>query len=148
MSGNGFYCDTGEVPGITTAKTVLGIAAAANHRVFVKGFTISLKGTVVTNEPVTIELIRFTADGTGTAGTVRKKDVDASENVEAGFKHTYTAEPTGVTVLKSFAVHPQGTWGEVMPIESPIEISGGDFWGIRITADDSVTAMVNADCDE
>ena len=40
MSGNGFYCDTGEVPGITTAKTVLGIAAAANHRVFVKGFTM------------------------------------------------------------------------------------------------------------
>ena len=148
MSGIGFYFDTGEVASITTAKTVLRIAAAMNHRVFVKAFTIGLKGLVVTNEPVTIELIRFTSDGTGTSGTVRKKDVDASENVEAGFKHTYTVEPTGVTVLKSFPLHPQGTWGEVLPIESPIEISGGDFWGIRITADDSVTAMVNVDCDE
>ena len=114
MSGNGFYCDSGEVTGITTAKTILGLAPAANHRVFIKAFTVSFKGVVVTNEPVTVELIRFTSDGTGSAGTVRKKDVDASENVEAGFKYNYTVEPTGVTVLKSFSVHPQGTWGEVM----------------------------------
>jgi hypothetical protein len=148
MSGVGFTCVTGEVAGITTAKTIIGLAAAANHRVHIKAIKLGFKGTAVANEPVTVEYIRFTSNGTGTDGTALKRDADASETLEASFKHTYTVEPTGVTVLESFPLHPQGVWGEYLPIEAPIPVSGGDFWGIRITADDSVTGMATIVCDE
>ena len=149
MSGVGFYCVSGEVSLVaSTAKTVLGLAAAANHRVHVNKVLVGFKGTAVSNEPVTVELIRFTGDGTGSAGTLQKRDADASETPEASFKYNYSAEPTGVTVLESFPLHPQGLWGETLPIELPIPVSGGDFWGIRCTADDAVTVMITLRCDE
>jgi hypothetical protein len=149
MSGVGFYCQTPEVTlTAATADTVIGIAAAANHRVHVKKLWIGGKGVTVTNEPVTIEFIRFTGDGTGTAGTVTKRDADASETVEASFKHTYTVEPTGVTSLVAFTLHPQGLLGDTFAIEWPYPISGGDFWGIRMTADNAVNVIVTVECDE
>jgi hypothetical protein len=45
-------------------------------------------------------------------------------------------------------IHPQGGLIEELPIERPIEVPGGDYWGIRVTADDAVTAMITLVCDE
>lgn len=148
MSGVAFTCNTGEVTGITTAKTILGLLAASNHRVHIKGVIISFKGLVVTNEPVTIEFIRWSADGTGSAGTPQKVNNGDNETLQASFKYNYSAEPTTPTVLQSFSVHPQGTWGYERPIEAPIPVIGGGYWGIRITADDSITAMASIECEE
>ena len=148
MSGVGVYMNTPEVASITTAKTLIGVAAAANHRVHVKKVGVWFKGTTVTNEPVTVEFIRFTSDGTGTSGTNVKVDADASETPECSFKHTYTVEPTGVTVLETMYIHPQGGILQMLPIDEPIPISGGDFWGVRATADDAVTGGVSLKVDE
>ncbi len=149
MSGVAFTCVSGEVSVVGGATdTIIGLAALANHRVHVKGVKLGFKGKTVTNEPVTVEYVRFTSDGTGTGGTVVKRDADASETVEAAFKHTYTVEPTGMTVLESIPIHPQGGIIEVLPIEAPIPVSGGDFWGVRITPDDTVIVIVTLICDE
>ena len=149
MSGVGFTCVTGEVSLVaTTAKTVIGLLAGANHRVHIKAIKLGFKGTAVANEPVTVEYVLWTVDGTGTAGTIQNRNADDNETPEASFKYNYSAEPTTPTVLESFPLHPQGVWGESLPIEAPIPVPGSDYWGIRLTADDNVNAMVTLICDE
>ncbi|MHA2264518.1 MAG: hypothetical protein ACXAEN_19155, partial [Candidatus Thorarchaeota archaeon] len=102
----------------------------------------------VTNEPVTVEYIRFTSDGTGTAITEVKRDSDAGETIQTAAKHTYTIEPTGITVLSSFTIHPQGSFVDVMPIEDPYHTHGGEGFGIRITPDDTVVLIATLECEE
>lgn len=148
MSGVNVFINTPEIASITTAKTLVGILAATNHRVHIKKIGVWLKGTTVTNEPITIEFIRFTSDGTGTSGTVVKEDPDAPEATQVSFKHTYTVEPTGVTVLEFMYIHPQSGVLQWLPIEQPIPINGGDYWGVRATADNAVTGGVSIKAEE
>lgn len=149
MSGVRFTCTTPEVANITTAKTIIGIGAAANHRVHIKKIKLGLKGTTVTNEPVTVDYIRFTTDGTATAGAPVKSNPRDPESLQGDFVHTYTVEPSvGLAVEESFTLHPQGSVIEELPIERPIEIEGGKFWGIRLTADNAVTAIATVVCEE
>ena len=149
MSGLGFTCVTGEVSVAGAATdTIFGILAATNQGIYIKKVKLGFKGAVVTNEPVTVEFIRFTSDGTGTAITEVKKDSDAGETIQSAAKHTYTAEPTGIVVLESMPIHPQGGVIEVMPIEAPIHVHGGEGWGIRITPDDTVIAIATVECEE
>ncbi len=149
MSGNKFYCETGEVAIVGgQIDTIIAIIPATNQGVLVHKIWAGFKGKVVTNEPITIEFIRFTSDGTATTGTKQKVDVDASETLQAVFKHTYTIEPTGITVLVSFPIHPQGGFIDTLPIEAPILVHGGDFWGIRVSPDENATVMITLECEE
>jgi hypothetical protein len=143
MSGVAFNCVTPEVT-VTggNTDTVIGIAAAANHRVHIKKIKISFKGVTVTAEPVTIKMTRWSSDGTGTAGTVVKVNSSDNETVEASFKHTYTAEPTTPTTVDSFAIHPQGGVWETLPIEAPIPIGGGEFVGLELSPDSGEDSVV------
>jgi hypothetical protein len=144
MSGVGFYMTTGEVAlSAATAKTVIEVTAAANHRAVIKKIHLWFKGVSVTDESVTVDLIRIATTGTGSAGTPVKRDPDMPETLAVDFKHTFTVEPTGVTVLETFSIHPQSGYAEVLPIEWPIPIPGGDLWGIRCTADNAVSVIAN-----
>lgn len=151
MSGNIFTCVTPEVSVTAGASlTIIGITASAHHRVHIKEIVLGFKGTKVGNEPVTVQYVTNTVDGTGTAGTPQKQDLDASEDVNATFKYNYSIEPAEGTsqIMRSFPMHPQGTIMQVMPIEGPIPIKGGTFWGIGITPDDTVVAMATLVCEE
>ncbi len=149
MSGLKFSCVTPEVSVAGAASdTVLGILAATNQGFYVHKVRIGFKGKVVTNEPVTVEYIRFTSDGTGTAITEVKRDSDAGETIQSAAQHTYTGEPTGIVVLDSFTIHPQGGLLEVMPIEAPFHTHGGEGWGIRVSPDETVVVIATADCEE
>lgn len=144
MSGVGFYMTTPETTlDAATAETVIEVTAAANHRAHITKTIVSFKGKTVTNEPVTVELIRIGTTGTGTSGTATKVDPDMSETLQTSFKHTMTVEPTGITVLETYYIHPQGLLVEYLPIEAPIPIPGGDLWGVRCTADEAVTVGVS-----
>lgn len=144
MAGVFFYMDTGEISLIAaTAKTAIEIAAASNHRCLIHEITVMFKGVTVTNEPVTVELTSFAASGTGTAGTSRKFDPDYSEAIQTGFEYNHTAEPASQTVLKTWAIHPQSGIIYPLPINRPIPVPGGDFLGVRCTADDAVTVLLN-----
>jgi hypothetical protein len=35
-----------------------------------------------------------------------------------------------------------------MPIEAPIHVHGGDFWGIRVSPDEDATVMITLECEE
>lgn len=151
MSGNIFTCVTPEVSCTGGAsKTIIMLGASAHQRVHIKEIALGFKGTTTTNEPVTVQYITNTADGTGTAGTPQKQDLDASEDVNATFKYNYTIEPSGATsvLMRSFPVHPQGTIIQTMPIEGPIPVKGGGYWSIVITPDDTVVAIATLLCEE
>jgi hypothetical protein len=149
MAGVFFTMTTGEVSLIAaTAKTVIEVAAAANHRCLIHEIRVMFKGTTVANEPVTIEEIQFTGSGTGSAGTARKRMVDDSETLQTGFEYNHSAEPTGITVVSNWYIHPQSGIVQPLPINRPIPVPGGDFWGIRCTADDAVTVGVHIEAEE
>ena len=151
MSGVRFNCVTPEVT-VTGGETdtVIGVSAAANHRVHILKIKIGFKGKVVTNEPVTCDLTRWSSDGTGTGGTVVKVNSSDNETPEASFKHTYTVEPTTPTTIDSFTIHPQGGAWETMPIEAPVPIGGGEFVGLELSPDsgEDATVIVTFWCEE
>ena len=152
MSGNIFTCVTPEVSitGGAGSKMVIGLTASAHHRIHIKEISLGFKGTTVTNEPVTVQYVTNTVDGTGTAGVTQKQDLDASEDVNATFEYNYSVEPAEATsaIMRSFPIHPQGTIMQVMPIEGPIPVKGGTFWGVAVTPDDTVVAIVTLLCEE
>lgn len=149
MAGVYFYMDTGEISlGAATAKTCIEIGAAANHRVLIHEISVMFKGTAVANEPVTVQLTRFAATGTGTAGTANKYDPDYSETLQTAWEYNSTVEPASQTVLKTWAIHPQAGIVQPLPFDRPIPVPGGDFVGIRCTADDAVTVLVSVVAEE
>ncbi len=149
MAGVYFTMGTGEISlSAATAKTILEVTAASNHRVLIHEIAVMFKGVTVSNEPVTVELTRFAATGTGTGGTPQKVDPDYSETIQASFKYNDTAEPATQTVLRSWAIHPQSGIIYPLPINRPIPVPGGDLIGIRCTADDVVTVLADIVAEE
>ena len=140
---------TGEVSLVAaTAKTVIAVTGGTNHRSLIKTIGIFFKGTTVSNEPVTVDLIRCTSAGTGTAGAPVKVDPDMSETLQIDFVTNNSAEPSGITVLKSWYIHPQSGYEIVLPFDGPYPLPGGDFMGIRCTADNVVTVGINLEGEE
>lgn len=144
MSGVGFYMTPGEDIALVaaTAKTVIEITAGANHRAILRKLGFYFDGVIVTGESVLVEAIRITTTGTGTAEAPQKVDADASETLQVDFKSNFTVEPTVGAVLEVWKVHPQGGYAEFMPIDVNIPISGGDLWGLRMTAPAAVNVVV------
>ncbi len=126
-----------------TAKTVLQLVAAANHRVKVKSWGVSFDGISETAAPVVVELLRQTDAGTMSALTPQKTR-PASETLQTTAQHTATAEPAGTTVVDSMEVHPQGGYEKVCDYE----IGGGERFGIRCTAPAIVNVIGKMDFEE
>lgn len=149
MAGVGFYMTAGEIALVgTTAKTIIEVTAGADHRVRIDSIGFFFDSTAVTNEPVVVELIRIGTTGTGSAGTPEKLDPDYSETLEVDFKSNMSVEPTGITVLKTWNIHPQSGYEVVLPLNRPIWLPGSDLIGIRCTAPDAVNVIVNVEGEE
>lgn len=149
MAGVGFYMSTAEVAlAAATAKTVIEITAGANHRALVEQFGFFFDGISGTDQPVVVELIRIGTTGTGTAGTPVKRDPDMSETLQVDFKYNFTVEPTGITVLKRWNIHPQSGYEVILPITGLYPIPGGDLLGLRFTAPAVVNVIVNVEGQE
>lgn len=117
-----------------TAKTVLQLVAAANHRVQVLEWSVAFDGTSTTAEPVLVELLRQTTAGTMSALTPVKMDDSLSETLQTTAQHTATAEPTAGDVLRRIEVHPQQGFVQEFGLGNEIIVGGGDRVGIRCTA--------------
>lgn len=149
MAGVGFIASTPEVALVgATAKTVIEITAAANHRAILHDIGFFFDGVSVTNEPVVVELIRIGTTGTGSALTLQKRDPDYSETIQTSAKYNLTVEPTGITVLKRWNVHPQSGYEIIIPLGKEIPLPGGDLIGLRFTAPDAVNVIVNVEGEE
>lgn len=149
MAGIGFYMTAGEISlTATVAKTIIEITAGTNHRARIDSIGFFFDGTTVTNEPVVVELIRITTTGTGTSGTPQKLDPDNSEALQISFKYNLSVEPTGITVLKAWNIHPQSGYEVILPLTRPIWLPGSDLIGIRCTAPNAVNVLVNVEGEE
>lgn len=91
-----------------TAKTVLSAINAANQLLWIVEFSISFDGVAADAEPVLIELCSSTQATAGTSSSQTPVQTYGSARA-AQFTgaRNFTAEPTVLTVLKPYLVHPQ-----------------------------------------
>jgi hypothetical protein len=150
MSGVRFAVTTeGEVALVAaTAKTVMQIIAAANHRIHIDLLKVTLKGIVPTDTPVLVEILRQTTAGTVTALTPKKVNDADNETLQVTASKNASAEPTPSDVIDEFLIHPQGGYAEVKPFNKPIPIIGGGRIGIRITAPQASACRVSVEGEE
>lgn len=117
-----------------TAKTVLQLVAAANHRDKLLGWGVFFDGTSTTGEPVQVRLLRQTTAGTMSALTPTKRDDSIADTLLTTAQHTATAEPTAGDLLEAIEVHPQQGYQVLYPMGAEVIIGGGDRVGIECTA--------------
>lgn len=117
-----------------TARTVIQLVAASNHRVKLLSYGVYFDGTSSSAEPVQVRLLRQTTAGTMTSLTLTKRDDSIGETLQTTGQHSATAEPTAGDVLEVKEVHPQSGYEKVFPFGQEIIIGGGDRAGIECTA--------------
>lgn len=134
MAGLNCIAQTSEIAlAAATAKTVLQVVAASNHRVKVLRWGVYFDSTSGSAEPVQVRLLRQTTAGTMSSLTPTKLST-YSETVQTTAQHTATAEPTPSDVLDIAEVHPQQGYEVIFPQGQEIEIGGGGRVGIECTA--------------
>src|SRR5947199_8621058 len=107
-----------------TAKTVLQLVAATNHRVKILSWGVYFDGTSPTAEPVQVRLLRQTSAGTMTSLTPTKRDDSLAESLLTAGQHTATAEPTASDVLEVKEVHPQSGYEKIYPFGGEVIVGG------------------------
>jgi hypothetical protein len=117
-----------------TAKTVVQLVAASNHRVKIIGWGVYFDGISATAEPVQVRFIRQTTAGTMSALTAIKRDDSIAETLQTTGQHTATVEPTNGDLLEGKEIHPQAGYQVFYPFGSEVIVGGGDRVGIECTA--------------
>jgi hypothetical protein len=114
------------------AKTALGIITPAQFGADARKLRIGFDGVTSTDKAVLVELVAYTADGTGTAATVNQT---GGRTITPGFtaKYNYSVEPTGGSVLDAFTLTPIG--GTVLiELGDDIDVGASAVLGVRLTA--------------
>ncbi len=124
-----------------TAKTILQLVAATNHRVLIKGFTVSFKGTSATDSPILVQILRQTTAGTSSAATMVKNNSADDETLQTTGRYDCSAEPTASDILMISEVHPQSGWQVFFPLGQEIVIPGGGRVGIKCTPSATPTSV-------
>lgn len=126
-----------------TAKTAIELAtgaAVANQWI---QLDVTFNGTTATAIPVTVEIVRYTATGTGTTYTPNK--IGPAQDVAAGTtaKINDTVEPSTPTILLAWFVSPTSgvTWQ--FPLSREVAMINSQFLGVRLTAPAIVNYLCN-----
>lgn len=109
------------------AQTVIQCKNAANHRFKLLGFQISCDGTSSAAEPIIVDLCHVAStggDGTSAALTGLKRDSSLPETVQTSGLKTFSVEPTTMTVLKKWEVHPQAGYEYTCPFGQEYQFGG------------------------
>lgn len=126
--------------GAATAETVLQLTAASNHRVRVKGFSVTVAGTSPVD--LTVRVLRQSTAGTsGTAVTPVKVESGAAETIQTSAATNFSAEPTAGDVLQYKRL--QGSYEKIFPLGQELIVPGGGRIGIECTC--TATATVAAE---
>lgn len=125
-----------------TAKTILSVINAANSLIKLTELGVSFDGVSGTAEPVTVELCSSTQ---ATAGTTTSQTPiqcrGPTRTVQATGARNYSVEPTVLTVIRRWLVHPQTGLVIQFPLgREPEQVVTADALCIRCTA----PAIVNA----
>lgn len=117
-----------------TAKTILGVITPAQFGIDLVRCELGFDSVTATDKAVTVEFVAYTADGTGTAGTMVQTSGRA---ITTGFtsKYNYSVEPTGGSVLARYSVTPIGgtivlDFGDRSPIDTNVSV----VLGLRLTS--------------
>jgi hypothetical protein len=92
----------------TTAKTILAVIASGQAGIDLRRLRIGFDGVTATDKAVLVELVRYPADGTGTAGTIAQTSGRAIASTGFTTKYNYSVEPASATVLDKWLLTPQG----------------------------------------
>lgn len=146
MAGIKATATSGVVATSTSAKTILQLVAASNHRALLKALSISFAGISNTAEPIKVDLVVQSTAGTGGDAVTLTKVVSGDDETlqTTAQKDIDGGEPTGSTILHSFYVHPQGGLEWQAPFGGEFVIQGGARLGVRTTAAASVSCIATA----
>jgi hypothetical protein len=119
-----------------TAKTVGNVIAAANRAVVVTEVGIGFIGALGTAKPVLVELCHSTQAGAGagsSAVTPINMNGDNAQTVQATAAKGYTTDPTVLTAVRRWRVHPQA--GQVVQLPLGRELRSNVAKGVclRVT---------------
>lgn len=114
-----------------TAETVLQLTTATNHRVKIKGFSITLSGTAAKDLIVRV-LRQSTAGTSGTSVTPFKLDNAAAETVQTGAATNFSAEPTAGDVLQYKRL--QSSYEKIFPLGQELLVPGSGRIAVEVTS--------------
>lgn len=119
-----------------TAKTVLSIINGSNALIRLTEFGISFDGTSATAEPATIELMLSTQAGAGTSTSQTPVQVyGPTRATQSTGARNFSAEPTALTCIKRWLVHPQTGIELQFPLgREPEQTTTADAMVLRVTA--------------
>jgi hypothetical protein len=131
-----------------TAKTVVQVVAAANHRIAIKGWSYSFDGVAGDAEPAVCVLMRQSTAGTLSSLTPTVDNPPITETLQTTALHTATAEPTSGDVLRRVNIHPQtgAEWSKAFDEE--IIVPGGGRVGLVVTAPANVNVVASISYEE
>lgn len=152
---SGYSVVTGAIAlAAATAKSALGVIAAATGGITLVEFGVSFDGTSAAAVPVLVELCATSAAtaGTGTAFTPVLLRGDPADVAQATAAVNYTAEPTVLAVLKQWLVSPTSGLLVQAPLGREI-VAGASATArkglvLRLTAPAAVNARCYAEFEE
>ena len=134
----------------STAKTVLNVIAGSNALIRICELGVSFDGTSATAEPVTVELCSSTQAGAGTSTSHTIVQLRGpTRTVQATAARNYSAEPTTLTVVKRWLVHPQTGIVVQFPLgREPEQVTTADGLCLRCTAPATVNVQAYIEFEE
>lgn len=132
----------------TTAKTALGVKAAANSVVTMRAAHVNFESVTASDSPALIELVAGANDGTGTSETPVNYNRSHTASASYAAKSAYSAEPASLTVLKAWQYPVQGGVDIPLPIMVPVQSAAGGFLGIRVTSPQNQNCRVSIDVED
>jgi hypothetical protein len=127
-----------------TAKTIVNVINAANALVRVTEIGVSFTGIAAAAAPVTVELMLSTQATAGTPGTspTPTQVGGPTRTVQSGGAEDYSAEPTALTAIRKWLVHPQTGIIVQFPLgREPEQTTTADGICLRVTAPATVNCQ-------
>ncbi len=132
-----------------TPKTILGVVAASGVACRVVEASVGFDGVSASAEPVTVELCRGDGTGAGTSTSQTPRQTrGATRTVQCSGARNYTAEPTTLTVLKRWLIHPQTGQMHQLPLGREVEHTGAGGLFLRCNAPANVNAQAYMEFEE
>ena len=143
----GYACMTeGEVSlSAATTKTIIGVKAHANSGLdllSVAVHALASGSSAPGFEPILVEVMYATwaSNSPGTASTSTTPRQRYGRVLTAGFTSgkNWTTEPTTLTPIDEFALHPQTGWKEWYPLGSTPDCALAEGFVVRMNSDNAV----------
>lgn len=115
-----------------TTKSLVSVSAPANHELLVTEISVSADGTSGTALALHVELCRWDDSTAGTSTSATPVQTrGAAKTTQATAAHSFTAEPTALTVIRSWFLTPNMG---VLVVQFPLgrEPMSGDGTGLLI----------------